>query len=129
MILVTARIEVPPPSRRELLQVLLQSADGVRRDRQALSAHVYEDLESPTVLCLESSWRSREALAAHMNSQRFGSLLGAVEVLASRTEVAMLEVPEEAARSSLTLRALRDTLRGGPRADVEPGINEGEHHS
>ncbi len=111
MILVTARIEVLPPSRRELLQVLLQSANDSRRDQQALVAHVYEDLESPTVLCLETGWSSREALAAHVNSQCFGSLLGAVEVLASRTEVALIEALEEPARRSLTLRAVRDMLR------------------
>lgn len=115
MILVTTRIEVLPPSRRELLQVLLQSASGVRRDPAVLAAFVYEDLESPTVVCLETRWSIREAFAAHLDSQRFGSLLGAVEVLASGTEVVVIETAEDAS-PSMTLRVLRDTFRDGPAA-------------
>jgi quinol monooxygenase YgiN len=111
VILVTARIDVPPSSRRELLQVVLHSAAGVRRDPAALAVHVYEDLESPTVVCMESRWSTRDALGHYLGSPRFGSLLGAVEVLGTASDVAVNEVAEEQTHGSITLRVLRDTIR------------------
>ncbi len=107
LILVTVRIEMLPPSRRELVQVLLHWAERVRADPGALAAHVYEDLETGKFLFLESRWRTRPALGAHVCSQSFGSLLGAVEVLAESSEIAVSEVAGE---QSMTLRRLRDTL-------------------
>ncbi len=111
VILVTARIEVPPPSRRELVQVLLHWAESVRRSEGALEAHVYEDLESATVVCLESHWSARPALGAHLGSQSFGSLLGAVELLATGSQVAVAEVAQGQAHQSIALRGLRDSIR------------------
>jgi quinol monooxygenase YgiN len=111
VIFVTTRIEVPPASRRELLQVLLLSAEGMRREPGALAIHVYEDLESATCLCLESRWSARVALGAHVRSTSFGNLLGAVELLAEGSDVALVEVSEAQENQLITLRALRDTLR------------------
>lgn len=111
MVLVTARVEVSPPSRRELLQVLLHSAQQVRWHPGALSAHVYEDLETATVVCLESRWSTRGELEAHVRSQTFGSLLGAVELLGTRSKVVWVEGAEDRANPTITLRELRDTIR------------------
>ncbi len=108
MILVTARIEILPGSRRELVQVLLHWAERVREDPGALAAHVYEDLEAGKFVCLESRWRTRPALGAHVQSRNFGILLGAVELLAKSSEIAVAELGEEPSR---TIRRLRDTMR------------------
>ncbi len=108
LILVTVRIEMQPPSRRELVQVLVHWAERVREDPGALTAHIYEDLETAKFVFLESRWRTRPALGAHLRSSSFGSLLGAVELLAESSEIAVAELGEE---PPIPLRRLRDTMR------------------
>lgn len=82
MIMLSARIVAYPAERRELSQALLVWAAAARQETDVVAAHVYEDLEAPAVFSLATEWRSAAALDAHMRSDAFGILLGALKVLA-----------------------------------------------
>ena len=76
------RVEAHPPQRRELVLALLRWAESVRADDGATACHLYEDLELPGTFALTVEWRAEEALQAHLHSEPFGVLQGAMEVLA-----------------------------------------------
>lgn len=80
--MLSARIVAHPAERRELSQALLVWAAAARQEADLLTAHVYEDLEAPSVFSLASEWRAAAALDAHLRSDTFGVLLGALKVLA-----------------------------------------------
>lgn len=94
MIALTARVEAHPPQRRELVQALLQWSEGVRREEGAVSCHLSEDLENVAVFDLKASWANETSLRSHMRSERFGVLLGALQVLARPVRFEVL-VPAE----------------------------------
>ena len=82
MIMLSARIAAYPAEHRELSQALLVWAAAARQETDLVSAHVYEDLEAPAVFSLVSEWTCAAALDAHLRSDTFGILLGALKVLA-----------------------------------------------
>lgn len=110
MILVTARIEAHTAQRRELAQALLQWAAAAKRETGALVADVYEDVGAANIFCMVSQWESRLALEAHLRGSAFGSMLGAVELLADESAVAVTEAADRG-DASTTLRRLRDSRR------------------
>jgi quinol monooxygenase YgiN len=110
LILVTARIEAHVAQRRELAQALLQWAAAARREGGTLATDVYEDVAAGNIFCVVSQWSSRPALEAHLRGAAFGSMLGAIEVLADRSTVSVTEAADQAG-ASMTLRRLRDEGR------------------
>jgi quinol monooxygenase YgiN len=112
LILVTARIEARTAQRRELAQALLQWAAATRREAGAQVADVYEDVGAANVFCVVSQWATRPAFEAHLRGSAFGSMLGAVELLADQSGVAVTEATD-ASEASTTLRRLRDSRRQG----------------
>ena len=106
MILVTARIEAQISQRRELAQALLQWVATVRCASGASGVDVYEDIGAGNIFCVMSQWDNRPALDAHLRGSSFGSMLGAVELLAERSTVLVTEATG-AEEPSMTLRRLR----------------------
>jgi quinol monooxygenase YgiN len=82
MVVLTARIVASPSERRELAQALLAWLAAARRAADLHSADVYEDLEVPATFGLVSEWRTSTGLDAHLRSDAFGVLMGALKVLA-----------------------------------------------
>ena len=82
MITLQVRIEAHPPQRRELVQALSRWAEAVRSQPELESCRLYEDLEQPGVYGLIAVWETERALEAHLRSEPFGVLQGALEVLA-----------------------------------------------
>lgn len=76
------RIVAHPPQRRELVHALSRWAEEARSQPELDSCHLYEDLEEPGVYGLVAAWKTEEALEAHLRSEPFGILQGALEVLA-----------------------------------------------
>jgi quinol monooxygenase YgiN len=113
------RIEANAAQRRELAQALLQWAADAMDELGVLAAEVYEDMGAPNAFCLVSRWANRQALGSHTRGPAFGSMLGAVELLASRSRVALTETAQER-DADLSLRWLRDPKRmvaeGGERS-------------
>ena len=82
MITLQVRIEAHPPQRRELVHALSRWADAVRSQPELDSCRLYEDLEEPGVYAVSAVWETEKALEAHLHSESFGVLQGALDVLA-----------------------------------------------
>lgn len=110
------------------MQALLSWAAETRRASGVLDSHVYEDLESPAVFGFAVKWETPEALETHLRSERFGALLGALEVLADDSRLAITHVDSEGPASSI--RARRRGAEGPtpepPSPDPPPATKESQ---
>ena len=80
--MLTARIVARPAERREFSQALLVWLRAARQDAALQFGDVYEDLEVPATFGLVTAWQTAAALDAHLRSDAFGVLQGALRVLA-----------------------------------------------
>lgn len=80
--MLSGRFVAHPAERRELAQALIVWAAAARQDADLLAANVYEDLEVPAVFHVVTEWRTATGLDAHLRSDAFGVLTGALKILA-----------------------------------------------
>jgi quinol monooxygenase YgiN len=86
MIVGTLRILPAPDRRAEVLEVL-RAIQGPVRDQPGCTAyHIYEEEDPPAVVLVER-WESRAALEAHLRSETYRRILGAVELSGGPPEV------------------------------------------
>jgi quinol monooxygenase YgiN len=113
-IVLSARMAAHPSARRELLQALVDWTATVRDSPGAHHSNVYEDVESPGVFGLVGEWESPLALEAHLRSDAFGVLLGALELLARPARLTVARVADEYGKDALpAIRRLRESGRTG----------------
>jgi quinol monooxygenase YgiN len=113
-IVLSARIVAHPPARRELLQALVDWAAAARHSTGALASNVYEDAEAPAAFGLVGEWDSPPALEAHLRSDAFGVLLGALELLAQPARLTVARAADEYGKDALpAIRRLRESGRAG----------------
>ena len=113
-IVLWARVVAHPSARRELQQALLEWAVAVRHSTGALVSNVYEDAEAPAVFGLVGEWESPSALEAHLRSDAFGVLLGALELLAQPVRLTVAREADEYGKDALpAIRRLREGGRAG----------------
>jgi len=106
----TARVTARPSERRELAQALLTWAAAARREAGAVMSNVYEDVEAPAVFGLVAEWKSREDLEAHLRSEGFSVLMGALELLGDPSRLAITRMDDDSADDTLrTIRKQRET--------------------
>jgi len=79
-------------SRRELQQALLAWRDVARVSAGIVEAHVYEDVVAVGTFGLEVGAVSADALERHVQSDAFGSLVGALNVLAEHVRMSISEL-------------------------------------
>lgn len=91
MLVLQVRIEAHPPQRRELVHALLRWAEAARCGPELESCRLYEDLEEPGVFGVAARWNSEMALEAHLRSESFAVLQGALEVLAQPVRFEVLQ--------------------------------------
>jgi quinol monooxygenase YgiN len=113
-IVLSARVVAHPSARRELLQALLDWAAMARHSTGALVSNVYEDAEASAVFGLVAEWESTSALEAHLRSDAFGVLLGALELLARPARLTVARAADEYGTDALpAIRRLRESGRAG----------------
>jgi len=113
-IVLSARVGAHPSARRELLQALLDWAATARHSTGALVSNVYEDAEASAVFGLVAEWESPSALEAHLRSDAFGVLLGALELLAKPARLTVARAADEYGTDALpAIRRLRESGRAG----------------
>lgn len=81
LFLLSARVSVAAPERRELVQALSAWLTLARGSTGFVSGHIAEDLEVACAYAFTSAWGSQEDLDTHLLGPDFGALLGALEVL------------------------------------------------
>jgi quinol monooxygenase YgiN len=113
-IVLSARVVAHPSARRELLQALVDWAATARHSAGALVSNVYEDAEAPAAFGLVGEWESTSALEAHLRSDAFGVLLGALELLAQPVRLTVARAADEYGKDALpAIRRLRESGRAG----------------
>jgi len=87
MIIGTVRIQ-PRPDRRDAVVEVLRSVQGpVRAQPGCLACDVFEEQgPEPSVVLLER-WENDDALAAHLRSESYRRILGAVEMAGSQPDI------------------------------------------
>ena len=80
MIVGTLRI-FPPPSRRDDVLEVLRSIQGPVMAQPGCEAlHIYEEQGSEEAVVLVEQWESKPALEAHLRSEAYRRILGAIEL-------------------------------------------------
>lgn len=80
MIVGTLRI-LPPPSRRDDVLEVLRSIQGPVLAQPGCTAfHIYEEQGSEEAVVLVERWESKPALEAHLRSEAYRRILGAIEL-------------------------------------------------
>jgi hypothetical protein len=105
----SARMACQTAARRELQQALLAWELSARAATGVSRTHVYEDVVTPGVFGLEAVMATSDALDAHLHSQAFGALLGALNVLAQDVYVSVCQpAPEFNPDALSSIRRMRE---------------------
>jgi quinol monooxygenase YgiN len=81
MILVTIKIDVRSAKQKELAQTLSALAGRVRKEAGCVSSAFYRGVENENALCVLEEWATQPDLDAHLRSDNFRVLRGAVKLL------------------------------------------------
>ena len=72
---------VEPDKRQEFLQTFRLLSRPDKRADACKGQSLYEDVNEPNRFIWSEIWRNSETLAAHLKTEQFNSLLGAIDVL------------------------------------------------
>ncbi|MDQ1334185.1 MAG: hypothetical protein QG552_1135 [Thermodesulfobacteriota bacterium] len=81
MIILRITMNALPEKQKELMQTLLSMIEPTAKERGCLSYEAFCDIRDNNVFSLIEAWESREYLQHHLNSVRFGVLLGTKSLL------------------------------------------------
>ena len=95
MVVFTIRIKVRPEKRRELKQTLRGFPAPTGNGKGCLGHHFYEDLEDKDSFILVEEWESRAKLNDFLRSDRFGVLLGAMDLLGESPRIRFTEITDQ----------------------------------
>ncbi len=92
MIIVRTLLCALPEKQKEVMQTLLSIIELPANGNGLLSYGIYQDVKELTVFRLISEWESRRHVTVHLQSDRFGILLGTTGLLCSPIDVQILNV-------------------------------------
>jgi quinol monooxygenase YgiN len=81
MILMNILMKVLPEKRKELVQALSSLVELIRKEKGCKSCNFYCSPEDENELCLQGEWETKEDMDAHLHSDLFKVLLGAMSLL------------------------------------------------
>jgi quinol monooxygenase YgiN len=87
MIDATIKLTVPPEKRKEILQTFKAILGPIRRVQGCVSCNCYVDIEADNTIFFMEEWETREDLAAHLSSNHFGVLAGAMKLLTEEPDI------------------------------------------
>lgn len=74
-------INVLPEKNKEIVQTLISMTTPIQNEKGCLSFGIYCDIEDGNIFNVISEWKTRSHLNHHMQSDRFGVLLGTKSLL------------------------------------------------
>ena len=80
MILVIMRMKVSSKKRSELSQAIVSLTGSIRAKKGCRSCDFCQSLQNENELCLIEEWDTRKDLMAHLKSEHFRVLLGAMNL-------------------------------------------------
>lgn len=87
MVLLKIAVEIKPQKRTEFLQAMQSLILAAPRELGCLERFVYQRIDDENAYCCLEVWESQEKMVAHLNTDRFKALLGAVQVLGEMKEL------------------------------------------
>ena len=87
MIVGTLRVLPTPERRAEILEVFRAIQGPAKAQPGCLACHIYEEQGSEPAVVLVERWESQAALEAHLRSEAYRRVLGAVELSGSAPEI------------------------------------------
>ncbi len=87
MVILTISITAKPNKRSELLSALRLFSDTIRKETGCQGCRLYQDIDDQNLIILEESWAQRSDLDAHLRSDIFSALLGAMKLLGQSQKI------------------------------------------
>ena len=87
MIVATLRVLPAPERRAEILEVFRAIQGPVKAQSGCLACHIYDEQGPEAAVVLVERWECQAALEAHLRSEAYRRILGAVELSGSAPEV------------------------------------------
>jgi len=81
MIILRITMNALPEKQKEVMQTLLSMIETTAKERGCLSYEAFCDISDHNVFTLLEAWENREYLQDHLNSDKFGVLLGTKSLL------------------------------------------------
>ena len=94
MIIARTYLNALHEKQKEVLLTLLSMVEPPKNGNGLISYAIYRDIEDKSVFNLISSWENRDHLNRHLNSERFGVLLGIKSLLCRPIEIEILTILE-----------------------------------
>jgi quinol monooxygenase YgiN len=96
MIVGTLRVLPPPERMAQVLEVFRAVQEPVLTQPGCLACHVYEEQGSEPAVVLVERWESEAALQAHIRTESYRRILGAIELSGAPPEICFDEVSSTA---------------------------------
>jgi len=106
MIIIRITMKTLPEKQKEVMQTLLSMIEPTEKERGCLSYEAFCDIRDRSVFTIIETWESREYLHLHLNSVRFGVLLGTKSLLREPLKVQIYTVSH-----SEKMEAIREAAR------------------
>jgi quinol monooxygenase YgiN len=87
MVISTLRIVTAPKSRAEVVRTLVGQLGPTGVQLGCRKCHLYQDVENPEVITLVEEWESQGDLSAHLRSEDYRAVLGAIELSREQPEI------------------------------------------
>ena len=87
MIVTSMKIRVKPDNRKEFLQTLNSLMERIRGGKGCIGYNLYQDSDSENDFIIVQEWETQADLNEHLLSDRFGVLLGALDILSDTPEI------------------------------------------
>ena len=85
-------LTVPEKKFDEFIDSLRPLASIIRKELGCLNFSLYRNLEKKDAYCVSGEWKTRQAMEAHFNRDRFSVLIGAAGVLGEDFEISISEI-------------------------------------
>jgi quinol monooxygenase YgiN len=109
----TIRIVIPARKRKEVLVILGSIIEQTRLEEGCLSCRLYLDAQEERAVMLEETWESERHLERHLQSDRFRTVLLAVEMAVQPPEIRFDRVSRSTGIGTIIqARGERDSLGG-----------------
>ena len=87
--------KVSSDKRQEFLQTFKLLSRPDKRPAGCMDQNLFEDVNEPNRFIWIENWHDSKALDAHMKTEQFSSLLGAIDVLGSLEALRTVELESE----------------------------------
>lgn len=102
MIETIIKMTVPVEKRKEILQTVKAILGPIRREHGCISCNCYVDVEDESVLIFQEEWKTGEDLEAHLRSDHFGILNGAMRLLRVEPDIRFNTIASTAGLEAIT---------------------------